>query len=134
MLHSLFVAVATYSKPRLALWLQGAVVAGRSAPLIELPLDIATGSTYRARTGAKVGPLRPFRDEEDGPHTDAAGRSAWFMADGVGAFDKYGRHLSGRRGDSPHDLIAPWEAQPLEKNQLSALHPLRFDIRGVYSH
>ncbi|MER9393868.1 MULTISPECIES: hypothetical protein [unclassified Mesorhizobium] len=137
MLHSIVVAVATFAKPRLAILLHSAGVfapGSKPKPSIELPLDVATGSTYRARNGAKVGPLRPFRDEKDGPHTDAAGRSAWFMAEGVGAFDRYGRHLTGHRGDSLSDLIAEWTGEPIEIDQFSSLKPLQTDIRNVYSH
>ncbi|MER9158896.1 hypothetical protein NKJ28_31590 [Mesorhizobium sp. M0145] len=69
----------------------------------------STGGTYRARNGICVGPLRPFRDESDGAHTDAAGRSAWFMAEGIGAYDRYGCILSGVTGASPLDCVSTWD-------------------------
>ncbi|RWO05071.1 MAG: hypothetical protein EOS08_33085 [Mesorhizobium sp.] len=70
---------------------------------------VMTGGIYRTRGGLCVGPLRPFRDEEDGAHTDASGRSAWFFADGVGAYDKYGCILSGSPGISDMDCISTWD-------------------------
>ncbi|MER9815115.1 hypothetical protein [Mesorhizobium sp. M0129] len=71
------------------------------------PMLVSTGNIYRARNNSLVGPLRPFRDEEDGPHTDAAGRSAWFIAEGLGAFDKHGEFLNGGTL-CPLDLVAEW--------------------------
>jgi hypothetical protein len=68
-----------------------------------------TGGTYRTRSGMKVGPLRPFRDEEDGPTDDAVGRSAWFFVDGVGAYDKFGCVLSGVTGASELDCVSTWD-------------------------
>ncbi|MER9282084.1 hypothetical protein [Mesorhizobium sp. M0522] len=78
------------------------------------PIDVRTGGTYRTRGGLCVGPLRPFRDEEDGAHTDAAGRSAWFFAPGIGAYDRYGCILSGEIPKSQLDCVAPWPRQPLD--------------------
>lgn len=71
-----------------------------------------TGGTYRTRGGVCVGPLRPFRDEEDGDHTDAEGRSAWFFVDGVGAYDRYGCILSGVPADSELDCVSIWGPSP----------------------
>lgn len=68
---------------------------------------VHTGGVYRARSGKQVGPLRPFRDETDGLHTDILGRSAMFFADGVGAFDRAGEWLTGGI-EGPNDLIAEW--------------------------
>ncbi|MER9026149.1 hypothetical protein NKJ46_25515 [Mesorhizobium sp. M0166] len=73
------------------------------------PVDVMTGGTYRTRGGVCVGPLRPFRDEEDGDHTDAEGRSAWFFVDGVGAYDRYGCILSGVPADSELDCVSTWD-------------------------
>lgn len=66
---------------------------------------VRTGGIYRTKGGRKVGPLRPFRDREDGPASDIMGRSAWFYADGIGAFDKNGEYLTAGP-DSPHHLTA----------------------------
>lgn len=105
----------------------------RAAP--PLPLYVATGRTYRARNGARIGPLRPFRDEEDGHHKDKVGRSAWFYADGFGAFDRFGHFLSGHPGENPLDCVGEWKpAQIVVLDQLSADGVLQADIRGVYSH
>ncbi|MER8394054.1 hypothetical protein NKH10_19380 [Mesorhizobium sp. M1340] len=71
-------------------------------------IRVYTGGVFVSRCGMKVGPLRPFRDEEDGAHTDAAGRSAWFIAPGIGAYDKYGCILSGEIPESPLDCVALW--------------------------
>ncbi|RWP96304.1 MULTISPECIES: hypothetical protein [unclassified Mesorhizobium] len=76
-------------------------------------VGIMTGGTYRTRGGVTVGPLRPFRDEEDGEHTDAVGRSAWFFADGVGAYDRYGCILSGVTSDSEMDCVSAWDCRLL---------------------
>jgi hypothetical protein len=69
---------------------------------------VSTGGVYRSRDGKKVGPLRPFRDDKDSPHTDIMGRSAWFYVDGTGAFSKHGEWLTGGT-DGPNDLVAEWE-------------------------
>lgn len=66
---------------------------------------VRTGGIYRTRGGKKVGPLRPFRDREDSPASDIMGRSAWFYADGIGAFDKHGLYLTGGL-ECPNDLTA----------------------------
>ncbi|MEI9402333.1 hypothetical protein [Mesorhizobium argentiipisi] len=107
-------------------------LAACSAPHIEVrprastprPLYIATGRSYRARNGARIGPLRPFRDEEDGHHKDEVGRSAWFYADGIGAYDRFGHFLSGQAGESPLDCVAEWKpAQIIGFDQFSIVAP-----------
>lgn len=70
---------------------------------------VSTGGVYRTRSGKQVGPLRPFRDGKDEPTRDIMGRSAWFYADGVGAFDKHGEYLTGG-AECPNDIVAEWEA------------------------
>lgn len=67
-----------------------------------------TGGTYLTRGGHKVGPLRPFRDGEDGDHTDAVGRSAWFFCETYGAFDSTGAYLSGHTSPHGFDCLAEW--------------------------
>lgn len=67
-----------------------------------------TGKAYLGRGGMKIGPLRPFRDEEDGDPTDAEGRDAWFFAEKFGGFDRYGRFLSGHPGDHAFDCIGEY--------------------------
>ncbi|TIU91155.1 MAG: hypothetical protein E5W01_08380 [Mesorhizobium sp.] len=89
-------------------------------------LYVMTGGIYRTRSGLRVGPLRPFRDEEDGAHTDAVGRSAWFFADGVGAYDKYGCILSGSPGISDMDCASVWEPIPLKLIAQIIGNPLAF--------
>lgn len=89
-----------------------------------------TGKAYRSRSGVKVGPLRPFRDHEDGNCEDAQGRDAWFFGEGHGAFDRYGRFLSGLSGDHALDLISEW--QPIEKDQQTPFSACTSDIRYVY--
>lgn len=69
---------------------------------------VSTGGVYRAGSGKKVGPLRPFRDGIDSPASDIMGRSAWFYADGVGAFDRHGEWLTGGTS-SPNNLVAEWD-------------------------
>ncbi|RUX18818.1 hypothetical protein EOA27_13235 [Mesorhizobium sp. M2A.F.Ca.ET.037.01.1.1] len=69
---------------------------------------VSTGGIYRSQGGKKVGPLRPFREGEDGPARDIMGRLAWFVAEGIGAFDKFGQWLSGGLQDANH-LVAEWE-------------------------
>ncbi|MBZ9821931.1 hypothetical protein [Mesorhizobium sp. CA4] len=69
---------------------------------------VSTGGIYRSQGGKKVGPLRPFREGEDGPARDILGRLAWFVAEGIGAFDKFGQWLSGGL-ESPNHLVAEWE-------------------------
>lgn len=69
---------------------------------------VSTGGVYRTRSGKQVGPLRPFRDGKDEPTRDIMGRSAWFYADGVGAFDKHGEYLTGGAA-CPNDIVAEWE-------------------------
>lgn len=77
-------------------------------------ISVYTGGVFVTRGGMKVGPLRPFRDEEDGAHTDATGRSAWFIAPGVGAYDKHGCILSGEPHESPLDCVAAWPRDAVE--------------------
>ncbi|TIT38944.1 MAG: hypothetical protein E5W76_20725, partial [Mesorhizobium sp.] len=69
---------------------------------------VSTGGIYRSQGGKRVGPLRPFREGEDGPARDILGRLAWFVAEGIGAFDKFGQWLSGGLQDANH-LVAKWE-------------------------
>lgn len=69
---------------------------------------VSTGRVYRSQSGKKVGPLRPFREGEDGPARDILGRLAWFVAEGIGAFDKFGQWLTGGL-ESPNHLVAEWE-------------------------
>lgn len=80
-------------------------------------VSVYTGGAFLGRGGMKIGPLRPFRDEEDGATEDAVGRSAWFIAEGVGAFDRYGCYLSGVPENSPLDCLAVWPAEPVEIDQ-----------------
>ncbi|AZO67670.1 hypothetical protein [Mesorhizobium sp. M6A.T.Cr.TU.016.01.1.1] len=77
-------------------------------------ISVYTGGVFVGRGGMKVGPLRPFRDEEDGATSDAAGRSAWFIAEGIGAYDRYGCILSGVTHESPLDCVALWPVEPIE--------------------
>ncbi|WP_172373338.1 hypothetical protein [Mesorhizobium sp. NZP2234] len=77
-------------------------------------VSVYTGGSFVGRGGMKIGPFRPFRDEEDGATEDAVGRSAWFFAEGVGAFDRYGCFLSGVPENSPLDCVAMWPAEHVE--------------------
>lgn len=71
-------------------------------------MRVCTGGFYRSQGGKKIGPLRPYREGEDGPARDILGRLAWFVAEGIGAFDKFGQWLSGGL-ESPNHLVAEWE-------------------------
>lgn len=126
MKRRLKLALSAFAKPPLA---------ACSAPQLEVrprastprPLYIATGRTYCARNGARIGPLRPFRDEEDGRHKDRVGRSAWFYAEGVGPFDRFGHFLSGQAGESPLDCVADWKpAQIIVFDQPSVEEPFQY--------
>lgn len=125
MKRRLKLALSAFTKPHLA-FAKSAPVEVRPRPSAP-PLYIATGRTYRARNGARIGPLRPFRDEEDGPHKDRVGRSAWFYAEGIGPFDRFGHFLSGQAGESPLDCVADWKpGQIIVFDQLSVEAPLRY--------
>lgn len=89
-------------------------------------IRVYTGGVFIGRGGMKVGPLRPFRDEEDGAPNDAVGRSAWFIAEGIGAYDKYGCILSGHIHESELDCVSVWEPIPLKLIAEICGNPLAF--------
>ncbi|TJV68601.1 MAG: hypothetical protein E5X76_28895 [Mesorhizobium sp.] len=118
-------ALSAFTKPPLAACAAPHIEV-RPRPLPPRTLYIATGRTYRARNGARIGPLRPFRDEEDGHHKDRAGRSAWFYAEGIGPYDRFGHFLSGQAGESPLDCVGEWKpAQIFAFDQIPVEQPSR---------
>lgn len=74
---------------------------------------VETGKCYRARNGSKVGPLRPFRDGEDGTPEDIMGRNAWFHGEPFGSYDKHGEYLTGGAEHEFH-LVSEWAQEPPE--------------------